>query len=171
MFGLFKKFKSGFARTTQSLFGAVGGIFGGKQLDADSIDALEEALYGADFGVETTEEIIEEIQASFKADKSLRGLDAAEIGASVLRRVLEGARAQPKGWPRTALCTRYDRGSCNRQLSGNRPGFDFVTFKSQTLHVFIHIIMQEYRMKEEYVCVDGQGTYPPPSIQCAHRRA
>ncbi|MCB1120345.1 MAG: signal recognition particle-docking protein FtsY [Verrucomicrobiae bacterium] len=91
MLGLFKKFKSGFARTTQSLFGAVGGIFGGKKLDADSIDSLEEALYGADFGVETTEEIIEEIQAAFKSDKSLRGLEAAEIGANVLRRVLEGA--------------------------------------------------------------------------------
>lgn len=94
MFGLFKKFKSGFARTTQSLFGAVGGIFGGRKLDADSIDALEEALYGADFGVETTEEIMEEIQASFKADKELRGLDVAEIGASVLRRVLDGAEGQ-----------------------------------------------------------------------------
>jgi fused signal recognition particle receptor len=94
MFGLFKKFKSGFARTTQSLFGAVGGIFGGKSLDAGSIDALEEALYGADFGVETTGEIIEEIQTTFKKDKSLRGLEAAQIGASVLRRVLEGAEGQ-----------------------------------------------------------------------------
>lgn len=91
MFGLFKKFKSGFARTTQSLFGAVGGIFGGKKLDSESIDALEEALYGADFGVETTEEIMAEIQRAFKADRELRGLDAAEIGATVLRRVLKGA--------------------------------------------------------------------------------
>lgn len=96
MFGLFKKFKSGFARTTQSLFGSVGGIFGGKKLDGDSIDALEEALYGADFGVETTEEIMDEIQAAYKTDKSLRGLDAAEIGASVLRRVLDGAEGRFK---------------------------------------------------------------------------
>ena len=94
MFGLFKKFKSGFARTTQSLFGAVGGIFSSRTLDADSIDALEEALYGADFGVETTEEIIAEIQTSFKKDKALRGLEAAEIGANVLRRVLEGSEGQ-----------------------------------------------------------------------------
>lgn len=94
MLSLFKKFKSGFARTTQSLFGTVGGIFSGKKLDAASIDSLEEALYGADFGVETTEEIIGEIQAAFKADKSLRGLDAAEIGANVLRRVLDGAEGR-----------------------------------------------------------------------------
>ena len=91
MFGLFKKFKSGFARTTQSLFGAVGGIFGNKKLDSDSIDALEEALYGADFGVETTEDIMAEIQKAYKSEKELRGLDAAEIGARVLRGVLEGS--------------------------------------------------------------------------------
>jgi fused signal recognition particle receptor len=94
MFGLFKKFKSGFAKTTQSLFGAVGSIFGSKELDADSLDSLEEALYGADFGVETTEEIIDEIRVAFRADKSLRSLDAAEIGAKVLRRVLEGAEGK-----------------------------------------------------------------------------
>ena len=94
MFGLFKKFKSGFARTTQSLFGAVGGIFGSNKLDDASLDTLEEALYGADFGVETTAEIMEEIQDAFKKDKELRGLDAAEIGASVLRRVLEGSEGE-----------------------------------------------------------------------------
>ncbi|MCZ6675060.1 MAG: signal recognition particle-docking protein FtsY [Verrucomicrobia bacterium] len=94
MFGLLKKFKSGFARTTQSLFGAVGGIFGAKKLDAATLDTLEEALYGADFGVETTEEIMDEIQAAFKNDKELRGLDAAEIGAQVLLRVLDGAEGK-----------------------------------------------------------------------------
>ena len=94
MFGLFKKFKSGFARTTQSLFGAVGGIFGSNKLDADSIEALEEALYGADFGVETTEEIMEEIQNAFKFNRELRGLEVAEIGAEVLRTALEGSEGQ-----------------------------------------------------------------------------
>tara|TARA_Y100000588_G_scaffold126655_1_gene138848 strand:+ start:21430 stop:22362 length:933 start_codon:yes stop_codon:yes gene_type:complete len=99
MFGLIKKFKSGLARTTQSLFGAVGGIFGTNQLDKGSLEALEEALYGADFGVETAEEIMEEIQDSFKQDKRLRGMDAAEIGASVLRRVLEGSEGQLQSKP------------------------------------------------------------------------
>ena len=99
MLGLFRKFKSGFARTTQSLFGAVGGIFGGNLLDEGSIEALEEALYGADFGVETTEEIMDEIQSAFKSDRKLRGLDAAEMGAKVLRAVLEGSEAQFENEP------------------------------------------------------------------------
>ncbi len=94
MFGLFKKFKEGLKRTTRSLFGAVGGIFGIEHLDDASIEQLEESLYGADFGVETTDEIINEIKAAYRKDKGLRGLDAAKIGATVLSRVLEGAEGR-----------------------------------------------------------------------------
>lgn len=100
MRSFFSKFKDGLKKTTPTfykIFGRVGGIFSGKQLDAASLDELEEALYGADFGVETTMEIIEEIQAAYKKDKELRGQDAAKIGASVLARVLEGAEP-PEDW-------------------------------------------------------------------------
>ncbi|WP_269540500.1 signal recognition particle-docking protein FtsY [Cerasicoccus sp. TK19100] len=88
------RFNEGLKRTTPTFykaFGKVGGVFSGKKLDDDAIDELEEALYGADFGVETATEIMDEIQAAYKKDKSLRGQDAAAIGASVLRRVLDGA--------------------------------------------------------------------------------
>lgn len=94
MASFFSRLKEGFKRNTptfQKFFSQVGGIFGRKTLDAASIDELEEALYGADFGVETTTEIIDEIQAAYKKDKTLRGQDAAQIGAAVLKRVLAGA--------------------------------------------------------------------------------
>lgn len=94
MASFFQRFKEGLKKTTPTfykVFGKVGGIFSGKTLDASSIDELEEALYGADFGVETTTEIIDEIQAAYKKEKELRGQDAAKIGAQVLKRVLEGA--------------------------------------------------------------------------------
>ena len=68
-----------------------GGLFGGQQIDAASLDELEEALYTADFGVETTAEILAEIKAAYKKDKELRGQQAAEIGAAVLKRVLAGS--------------------------------------------------------------------------------
>jgi len=96
----FYKFKEGLKRTTPTFykaFGMVGGIFSGKELDAESLDELEEALYGADFGVETATEIMEEIQAAYKKDKRLRGQEAAQIGAAVLTRVLAGAEP-PEGW-------------------------------------------------------------------------
>ena len=81
MFGsLLQKFKDGF-RKTAKLFGSLGGIFS-KKLDAASIDELEEALYGADFGVETTQEILDEIRKAYAADKDLHGRAAAESGAA-----------------------------------------------------------------------------------------
>ena len=90
MFGsILQKFKDGFRKTAR-LFGVVGGIFS-KKLDAASIDELEEALYGADFGVQTADEIIAEIKKAYSADKELHGKDAAEIGRRVLTRILDGA--------------------------------------------------------------------------------
>lgn len=94
MRSLFSKFKQGLQKTTPTfykIFGKVGGIFTGATLSADSLDELEEALYGADFGVETTEEILEAIQTAYKQQKALRGQDAAAIGARVLKDVLQGA--------------------------------------------------------------------------------
>ena len=93
MFGsLIQKFKDGFRKTAQ-LFGAVGGIFS-KKLDSASIDELEEALYGADFGVETADEIIAEIKKAYAKNKELHGKDAAEIGRRVLAEILTGAEGR-----------------------------------------------------------------------------
>lgn len=93
MFGsLIQKFKDGFKKTAK-LFGALGGIFS-KKLDAASLEELEEALYGADFGVETTQEILDEIRSAYAKDKDLHGREAAEIGKRVLARVLEGSEAK-----------------------------------------------------------------------------
>jgi len=91
MRSLFKKFKEGLKRQTPTFYKAFNDVFSGAKLDQDALDQLEEALYTADFGVETVEEIIEEIQAAYKADKEIRGEDAAKIGATVLTRVLEGS--------------------------------------------------------------------------------
>lgn len=88
---IFQKFREGF-RKTAKLFGALGGIFS-KKLDAASLDELEEALYSADFGVETAEEILSKIKTAYAKDKELHGREAAEIGRRVLTRVLAGAEA------------------------------------------------------------------------------
>ncbi|MBC7366338.1 MAG: signal recognition particle-docking protein FtsY [Undibacterium sp.] len=91
MFGLFKKFKDGFAKTFAAIGEKTRGLFGGRKIDAASLEELEEALYTADFGVATTEEILTEIKAAYKNDATLAGRQAAVIGASVLRRVLTGS--------------------------------------------------------------------------------
>ena len=84
-------------RTTPTFykaFGLVGGLFSGKVLLQEDIDSLEEALYGADIGVETATEILDRIREAYRKEKNLRGQDAARIGAEVLRRVLSGAEGR-----------------------------------------------------------------------------
>jgi fused signal recognition particle receptor len=97
MIGVFRKFKEGLAKTVAAIATRTHGLFGGRTIDAASLDELEEALYTADFGVETTAEIIAEIKAACQKDKDLRGRQAAEIGAAVLRRILEGSEGALAG--------------------------------------------------------------------------
>jgi len=94
MFSIFKKFKDGFTKTVAAIAAKTHGLFGGRKIDAASLGELEEALYTADFGVETTTEILEEIKTAYRKDAELKGQQAAAIGAAVLRRVLAGAEGK-----------------------------------------------------------------------------
>lgn len=97
MKSFFSKFKEGLKKSTPTFYKAfsrVGTLFGGKPIDAATLDELEEALYLADFGVETTEEILEAIRAASRQDRDLRGLEAARIGTRVLEEVLAGAEGR-----------------------------------------------------------------------------
>jgi fused signal recognition particle receptor len=94
MLSLFKKFKEGLTKTVAAIAAKTHGLFGGRKIDAASLDELEEALYTADFGVETTTEILEEIKAAYRKDPALQGRQAAEIGATVLQRALAGSEGR-----------------------------------------------------------------------------
>ncbi len=94
MFSLFKKFKDGLTKTVAAIAAKTHGLFGGRKIDAASLEELEEALYTADFGVETTTEILDEIKTAYRKDPELKGQQAAAIGATVLRRVLQGAEGK-----------------------------------------------------------------------------
>ena len=91
MFSLFKKFKEGLSKTVAAISSRTKGLFSGRSIDASSLETLEEALFAADFGVQTTGEILEEIRTAYRKDKDLRGSQAAEIGARVLERALAGS--------------------------------------------------------------------------------
>jgi fused signal recognition particle receptor len=97
MLGLYRKFKDGLAKTVAAIAQKTRGLFGGRKIDAASLEQLEEALYTADFGVETTGEILAEIKRAYARDPELQGRQAAEIGAAVLRRVLEGSEGRWDG--------------------------------------------------------------------------
>jgi fused signal recognition particle receptor len=95
MFGLFKKFRDGLAKTVAAIAGTTRSLFGGRRIDASSLEELEEALITADFGVETTNEILAEINEAYRKDPELKGKQAAELGAAVLTRVLAGSAGAP----------------------------------------------------------------------------
>lgn len=106
MRSLFRKFKDGLKRQTPTFQRAFDTVFAGTKLNSDAMEELEEALYTADFGHETVEELLEEIQTAYRADKSMRGEDAARIGARVVTHVLEGAegRIEPNAGKLEVIC-------------------------------------------------------------------
>ena len=66
----FEKLKNGLKKTKESFLGKVDTIlasFG--KIDEDLFDELEEILITSDFGVQTTEEILEKLRESVKANK------------------------------------------------------------------------------------------------------
>ena len=94
MLSLLKKFRVGLAKTVTAISSRTHGLFGGRPIDASSLGSLEEALFAADFGVETTGEILDDIKAAARRDKGLQGRQAAEIGAEALRRALSGSEGR-----------------------------------------------------------------------------
>jgi fused signal recognition particle receptor len=61
--GFFARFKTAVAKTRENLTERIEDVFKGKkQIDADTLDELEEILIGADIGVNTTMAIIEDVR-------------------------------------------------------------------------------------------------------------
>ncbi len=89
--GIFSKFKQGFQKGASVIQGAFDVISGKGRLDASSLLDLEEAFYASDFGVETTEEILNSIKEEHRNNKELRAEGVGEIARTVLREALCGA--------------------------------------------------------------------------------
>lgn len=125
MLSLFRKFRDGFTKTAQTIGASVGGMLGVRPVDASTLERLEESLYAADFGVETTEEVLEEIHREMRKERQLRGQDASAIGAHVLKRVLDGAegRITPAAEKPTVICLIGVNGS-GKTTTAAKLGFD-----------------------------------------------
>ncbi len=97
MGSFFEKFKVGLRRSTPTFHAAFDklGVALSLTLDPAKLAQMEEAMYGADLGVETASEVLAEIKAAWKKDSALRSQDAARLGAAVLCRVLAGAEKPP----------------------------------------------------------------------------
>ncbi|MAH40128.1 MAG: signal recognition particle-docking protein FtsY [Puniceicoccaceae bacterium] len=85
MIGVFKKFSDTF-----------GGILKGKTLDKESLETLEALLYTADFGTETVEKIIEEIQSELKKNPEYKTDASVSIAKAVVESQLIGSEGELK---------------------------------------------------------------------------
>lgn len=85
MIGVFKKF----ANNLNSLFKS-------KTLDADSIEELESLLYTADFGTETVQKIINEIEVALKKPAKGENFEPLKVAEKIIQEQLEGSEKSLK---------------------------------------------------------------------------
>ncbi|HVF88908.1 MAG TPA: signal recognition particle-docking protein FtsY [Blastocatellia bacterium] len=95
--GLLDKFKSAVASTRETLTEKLDAVFAGKrEIDAEVLDALEEALIGADLGVQTSLDIIEKARQQVSR-KQLSDVDELKrLIKDELRSILENAERNRK---------------------------------------------------------------------------
>jgi fused signal recognition particle receptor len=91
------KFKQAVASTRENLSERIDAVVGGRrEIDADVLDELEEALIGADIGVQTSLEIIEKARQQI-ARKQLNDVDELKrLIKSELREILDAAERNRK---------------------------------------------------------------------------
>jgi len=92
--GLFSKFKKGLSKGSELLQGAFDRVSGRGSLSEDDLFELEEAFYSCDFGPETTEDILSQVQLAHRNNKDLRGEDVRQIARTVLAEVLLGSEGR-----------------------------------------------------------------------------
>lgn len=63
MENMFSKWRHGLEKTSKSTFGRIATVLGATEIDDDTWDDLEAILVQADLGIETTESIIQSLNA------------------------------------------------------------------------------------------------------------
>lgn len=95
---LLDRLKAGVEKTRAGLMDRLGDVFQGqKQIDAAVLDELEYALYTADIGVKTTEEILESVRE--RVDRKLIA-DTTELKGLIRQHILEVLEATERPVPR-----------------------------------------------------------------------
>ena len=91
MLNLFRKFKEGFLKTQKGLWSGLAGLFSKQLITAEDWEQFEAILYGADFGPETVEKILQQMLKISKEDRERSG---AEILRQVLSELLSGSEGK-----------------------------------------------------------------------------
>jgi fused signal recognition particle receptor len=85
----FEKWKSGLAKTSKTAFGQLAQLFGATEITSETWDDLEMLLVQADIGIETTEEILEELRILVRDQGLIQSEELWEALRSELRKRLD----------------------------------------------------------------------------------
>ena len=87
--GFFEKLKNGLFKTKNAIVDKIDGLFKRfAKVDEDLFDELEELLISADIGVNTTEEILDELRDTVKENRIKEAEDVKNELYSILRRMI-----------------------------------------------------------------------------------
>src|SRR5262249_52760981 len=95
----FEKFRNAVAATRENLSDRIESVIAGKrEIDRDVLDHLEEALIGADLGIQTTSEIIDKVRQKVHQNQLADSHELKKVIKSELLEILESAgRNRRKG--------------------------------------------------------------------------
>ena len=92
--GLFGRFRKAVSKTREALTGQIGEIFEGRrEIDPELVEDLEMTLVGADIGIRTASEIIEEVRAGLARDELTDTNAVKDLIARRMLGILEQADA------------------------------------------------------------------------------
>ena len=87
--GFFEKLKAGLSKTKKALFGGIEDLFKRfRRVDEDLFDELEELLITSDVGVETTEELLDNLRERVKEEKIKESEEIKKILYAELRSMI-----------------------------------------------------------------------------------
>ena len=85
----FEKWKSGLAKTSKTAFGQLAQLFGATEISSETWEDLETLLIQADVGIETTEEILEELRLIVRDQGLIQTNELSEALRNELRKRLD----------------------------------------------------------------------------------
>jgi len=85
----FEKWKSGLAKTSKTAFGQLAQLFGATEITSETWEDLETLLIQADVGIETTEEILEELRLIVRDQGLIQSGELYEALQNELRKRLD----------------------------------------------------------------------------------
>lgn len=89
MFGFGEKIKDSLSKTRNSVFGQIGDLFGGGEIDEELWEDLEALLIQADVGVEATTELIETVRERVEQEGIRKPQEAQAILKEEMRNALD----------------------------------------------------------------------------------